>query len=152
YEPLAIRYLLVSVRYRKQLNFTLEGLKEAKAALDRIKDFIFRLNTSKLAAGSNLKIASDLETAREQFEAALDDDLNTSGALGARFVLFGECKGARAAGELRETNRTEIVGGLNVVDERLAIMPPMEQLVRADTEVEALVARHDEARRKRDFA
>src|SRR5213078_805644 len=45
YDPLTIRYLLVSVRYRKQLNFTFEGLKEARAALDRIKEFLFRLET-----------------------------------------------------------------------------------------------------------
>ena len=57
FEPLAIRYLLVSVRYRKQLNFTFDGLKDAKAALDRIKEFVFRLNTAKLKPGSNPTIA-----------------------------------------------------------------------------------------------
>src|SRR2546426_4614463 len=98
YEPLAIRYLLVSVRYRKQLNFTFDGLKEAKAALDRIKEFIFHLTTAKLQPGCNPTLAAAMTAARDQFEASLDDDLNTSGALGAFFVLIGECNVAMAAG------------------------------------------------------
>src|SRR5215470_3295520 len=87
YDPLTIRYLLVSVRYRKQLNFTFEGLKEARAALDRIKEFLFRLDTAKLAPGSDAQLAAALATARQEFEAALDDDLNTSGALAAIFIF-----------------------------------------------------------------
>src|SRR5215469_14521110 len=71
YDPLTIRYLLVSVRYRKQLNFTLDGLKEARAALDRIKEFLFRLDTAKLAPGSDAQLAAALATARQEFEAAL---------------------------------------------------------------------------------
>ena len=159
YDPLTIRYLLVSVRYRKQLNFTFDGLKEAKAALDRIKDFIFRLTTAKLQPGKDEKTAAATATAREAFEAALDDDLNTSGALGALFILIGECNVVMAAGGLREENRAEILDWLKVVDERLAIVPPMEHLVHAEgeaaadvQEIEELVRKRNEARRNRDFA
>ena len=152
YEPLAIRYLLVSVRYRKQLNFTFDGLKEAKAALDRIKEFIFRLTTAKLQPGSNPTVAAAITAARDQFEASLDDDLNTSGALGAFFVLIGECNVAMTAGNLQEDNRGEIVKWFDIVDERLAIIPPMEHLVQGDQVIEALVAQRNEARRNRDFA
>src|SRR5438876_1146001 len=56
YDSLTIRYLLVSVRYRKQLNFTFDGLRDAKASLDRIKDFVFRLESAKLRPGSNTKV------------------------------------------------------------------------------------------------
>jgi cysteinyl-tRNA synthetase len=152
YDPAAIRYLLVSVRYRKQLNFTLDGLREAKAALDRIKEFVFRLQSAKLKAGSNANIASAIAAARSEFEAALDDDLNTSGALGTLFVLISECNVALAAGELQEDDRQEIMKWLKVVDERLAIMPQVEQDLQGDGEIEALVAKLDEARRNRDFA
>jgi len=152
YEPLAIRYLLVSVRYRKQLNFTFDGLKEAKAALDRIKEFIFRLTMAKLRPGSNPTLAAAITAARDQFEGSLDDDLNTSGALGAFFVLIGECNIAMAAGNLQEDNRGEIVKWIEIVDERLAIIPPMEHLVQGDEVIEALVAQRNEARRNRDFA
>src|SRR5215469_5047436 len=91
YDALTIRYLLVSVRYRKQLNFSFDGLKEAKAALDRIKEFVFRLTTATLKVGRNDKVSAAIAKARADFEAALDDDLNTSGALAALFILITEC-------------------------------------------------------------
>jgi cysteinyl-tRNA synthetase len=152
YDPLEIRYLLVSVRYRKQLNFTLEGLRDAKNALDRIKEFLFRLASAKLKPGSSTKVASLITTAREQFEAALDDDLNTSAALAALSVLIKASNVALDAGELLEDDRGQIFNWLRVVDERLAIMPAMEQLVQSDEEIDALVAQINEARRNRDFA
>src|SRR5215475_71842 len=102
YDPLAIRYLLVSVRYRKQLNFTLDGLRDAKNALDRIKEFLFRLQTAKLTPGNDPKLSAALETASQEFEAALDDDLNTSGALAAIFIFIGDANIAMAEGRLHE--------------------------------------------------
>jgi cysteinyl-tRNA synthetase len=155
YDPLTIRYLLVSVRYRKQLNFTLEGLKEARAALDRIKEFLFRLETAKLAPGSDAQLAGALGTARQEFEASLDDDLNTSGALAAIFIFIGEANVAMAEGRLQEDNRTEIKAWFKVIDDRLAIIPPMETAVQDDkeaAEIDALVAERNEARRNRNFA
>ena len=152
YEPLAIRYLLASVRYRKQLNFTFEGLKVAKSTLDRIKEFVFRLNSSKLRPGNNSKITAALKEAMEKFEAEMDDDLNTSGALGAFHVLITQCNDALANNDLQEDNRTEILSWLRIVDERLAIIPPMEELVQGDHEIEALIAQRNQAKLKRDFA
>ena len=155
YDPLAIRYLLVSVRYRKQLNFTFDGLREATAALDRIKEFVFRLKGVRLKPGSNAKVAAAIAQAREQFEAALDDDLNTSAALAALFVLIGHGNVALSEGAVQEDDRAEILKWLQVVDERLAIIPPMEDLVQDQNEVaeiESLVERRNEARRNRDFA
>jgi cysteinyl-tRNA synthetase len=151
YNPLEIRYLLLSVRYRKQLNFTFEGLRDARNALDRIKDFLFRLASANLKPGRSTKVAALITTAREQFEAALDDDLNTSAALAALLVLIKDSNLALDAGELMEGDRGEIFEWLRVVDERLAIIPPMEQLVQGDEEIEARIARYSEARRNRDF-
>src|SRR5437867_2480019 len=155
YDALTIRYLLVSVRYRKQLNFTLEGLKEAQAALDRIKEFLFRLNTAKLRPGNNATVAGRLAASREQFEAALDDDLNTSGALAAIFVLISDANIALEEGRLGEENRAEIQEWFKVIDARLGIVPAMEPPVlsaREVEEIEAMVQRRNEAKRVRDFA
>ena len=155
YDPLTIRYLLVSVRYRKQLNFTLDGLKEARAALDRIKEFLFRLETARLSAGNDPKVAAALATARQEFEASLDDDLNTSGALAAIFIFIGEANIAMGEGRLHEDNRAEIKAWFKVIDDRLAIVPPMEHPVQDDkqaAEIEALVTERNEARKNRNFA
>ena len=154
YDPLTVRYLLVSVRYRKQLNFTFDGLKEARAALDRIKEFLFRLETAKLKPGNDPKATAALAEARNAFEASLDDDLNTSGALGAVFIFIGEANIALAEGRLGEENRSEIQAWFKGIDERLAIIPPMEHAVhndKEDAEIELLVAQRNEARRSRNF-
>jgi cysteinyl-tRNA synthetase len=155
YDPLSIRYLLVSVRYRKQLNFTMDGLKEARAALDRIKEFLFRLETAKLVPGNDPKLGAALATARQDFEASLDDDLNTSGALGAVFIFIGEANVAMAEGRLHEADRPEIKAWFKVIDDRLAIIPPMEHPVQDDKEaeeIEELVTQRNEARKSRNFA
>ena len=154
YDPLTIRYLLVSVRYRKQLNFTLEGLKDAQAALARIKEFLFRLNTAKLKPGSNPDVAAQLASARAKFEDSLDDDLNTSGALGAIFVFIKEANTALSEDRLQEDNRAEITEWFKVIDDRLAIIPRMEHplLDREAEEIEELVRQRNEARKSRNFA
>jgi len=100
-------------------------------------------------------VAARLAFAREQFEAALDDDLNTSGALGAIFVFIGESNVALAEGHLQQENRAEITDWFRVIDERLAIIPPMEHPVQDDKEgeeIEALVRQRNEARTNRNFA
>ena len=155
YDPLAIRYLLLSMSYRKQLNFTFERLREAQAALERIKEFLFRLRTAKVKPGRDPDVATRLAAARQEFEASLDDDLNTSGALGAIFQFIKEANEAMEAGRLGEENRSEITDWFKVIDDRLAIIPLMEHPVHDDREVEeieALIEQRNEARRNRNFA
>ena len=67
-------------------------------------------------------------------------------------MLIRQSNIALTAGEIQEDNRNAINDWLKVVDERLGIIPPMEQVVHGDEEIEALVARRSEAKRKRDFA
>jgi len=159
YDSLAIRYLLLSVQYRKQLNFTLDGLASAQRSLARIQECIFRMKSSTLPSGSDPQLSEALSHAKTQFEAGLDDDLNTAQALGAIFVLIRECNTAMTEGRLHEDNRKEVLDWFAVVDERLAIIPsgPLasEQSQSSDgnnAEIEALVAQRAEARRSRDFA
>jgi cysteinyl-tRNA synthetase len=151
YEPIAVRYLLVSVPYRKQMNFTFDGLLQAQRSLERIKEFVFRLKTAKIAAGSTPDLALAVSEALTQFDAGLDDDLNTAQALGALFEFIRKCNIALTGGTVREDDRSQILEFFKKVDERLGIMPAMEDLVQGDTEIESLVAQRNEARRNRDF-
>jgi cysteinyl-tRNA synthetase len=148
----AIRYLLLSTQYRKQLNFTMDGLVQAQRSLERIKDFIYRLKAASLAAGASPEMTDAVARAREKFEAGLDDDLNTAQALEAIFVLIRDCNIALSNGSILEQDRKSILDWLGVVDERLAIIPSTEHLDEADEEIEKLVAQRNEARRNRDFA
>ena len=86
-----IRYALMRVHYRTQLNFTWDGMKEARESLGRIDDWLERLRErvgGKIIDGG--KIDNQLG---HEFEDALDDDLNISAALGFLFET------------IRETNR-----------------------------------------------
>ncbi|NQT81429.1 cysteine--tRNA ligase, partial [bacterium] len=74
-----IRYLLMSCHYRQQLNFTFEGLESAKNGLQRIDDFLAKLDDADSSEGAG-DVAERIEMARQSFTSALDDDLNISGA------------------------------------------------------------------------
>jgi cysteinyl-tRNA synthetase len=150
--PLAVRYALLSVPYRKPLNFTLDGLHAAKQALDRIAEFLFRLTPAKLSPGSNPDVIKDLKEAVSHFEAGLDDDLNTAQALAAVFDFIRKTNTCLTEDRLLDRDRTEILAWFRIIDDRLAIVPAMEDLVQGDREIDALIEERNQARRSRDFA
>lgn len=153
--PQAIRYLLLSTHYRKQLNFTMDGLAQAQSALNRIAEFVFRLKQTDLQPGAS-GVTEATAKAAESFEAGLDDDLNTPRALGALFELIRESNAALDAGTLKAGDRERILEWLIVVDDRLGIVPKAAQSSSESdpdiAEIERLVAERQEARRNRDFA
>src|SRR5579872_6841032 len=86
YRASAVRYLLLSSHYRKQLNFTWASLTQAEESLRRLADFLARLDTI-TAAGAHPAIAARVAEGRAAFSEAMRDDLNTAAALGAIFEL-----------------------------------------------------------------
>ncbi len=89
-----LRYALISVNYRLPLNFTFEGLGAARSALGRIDEWVARLEKE---AGPEAGAAPGVQN---EFQAALDEDLNISGALGHLFVAIRESNLAMDKGEL----------------------------------------------------
>jgi cysteinyl-tRNA synthetase len=152
HDPLAIRFELLRVPYRKQLNFTMDGLSGAQRSLERVKDFLFRLKTARLEKSSNPEIAAAVQSARNQFEAALDDDLNTAQALAAMFELIRLGNVALAEGRIKEDDRKDLLGFFQTVDDRLAVVPSVDAAAQGDEQIEAKIAQRNEARRNRDFA
>jgi cysteinyl-tRNA synthetase len=93
YRPSAIRYLLLSAHYRTQLNFTLDGLKDADRAVARLYEFRRRLAETPSAEDPGTDAPDLVGLAnrwRDAFTAALDDDLNASDGLGATFTMVRE--------------------------------------------------------------
>src|SRR5262249_55939692 len=92
-DPRAIRYFLLTSHYRKQLNFTIEGVSQASQALQRLDDFSGRVEeASRQPSGAAVAqprgdLIAQVTRQRELFDEALDDDLNTAEALGALFDL-----------------------------------------------------------------
>src|SRR5690242_4104638 len=100
YKPSTIRYLLTSVPYRNQLNFTFDGLQGAVASVDRLRNFRQRL-AGKFADGSSLTITSLGEHTSKRLHDALNDDLNTALAQAAIFDMIRAVNTAMDAGEVR---------------------------------------------------
>ena len=102
-----IRYALIRVNYRTQLNFTWDGMKEARESLGRIDDWLQRLRE---VAGDKIDDRKIDNILGHEFEEALDDDLNISAALGFLFETIRETN--RAMDENKLDPKTA-VGWLN---------------------------------------
>ncbi len=150
YNPLTIRYLLLSVHYRKQLNFTLEGLEQATASLQRVNDFVIRLWEVPENVPANSDLTQRTRQAREEFEAALADDLNTSVALAAVFELVRETNPLLEHNHVSPQNRDEILEFLSAANQVFDVFPIEEQQLQ-DQEVARLIEERREARFRRDF-
>lgn len=162
-KPSTIRYLLLSVPYRRQLNFTEDGLKQAANSTERMRNFMTRLKTANFPAGSTPAIESRAAEAERDFDAGLADDLNTAVALAAVFDLIRDANSAMDRADFRQQDATRLVATmekfdqiLNLLvdddDEKLAKLGfgPAEPRMTAP-EVDALIEERNAARKRRDF-
>jgi cysteinyl-tRNA synthetase len=155
FRPSAVRYLLLSAHYRKQLNFTWDSLAAAEGALTRITDALARLDSVD-RAGSHPELTQRVDAARAAFGAALRDDLNTAAALGAIFVLVQAINSAIDAGQIGVDDVSRIKAAFAEFDRVLGVL----SLRRAEDErppvpiedIERLIDDRHAARRRRDFA
>ncbi|HYY58556.1 MAG TPA: DALR domain-containing protein, partial [Pyrinomonadaceae bacterium] len=151
FSPLAIRYFLLSVPYRKQLNFTLEALRASETIVERLQDFRARLREARVEPGLNEQLRETARRALAKFEAGLDDDLNTSVALAAIHELTPEVNTAIRDHALLEDNKRELLDLLERFNSVLNIFQD-EQPEMLDAEIQRLIDERQEARRRRDFA
>src|SRR5258708_2928264 len=121
FRPSAVRYLLLSAHYRKQLNFTWASLGQAEEALRRLTDFLSRLDGI-TGPGSHPEVASRVEAARTAFAAAMRDDLNTAAALGAVFELVRALNSAIDAGAILAGDVTAIRAAFDEFDSILGVL------------------------------
>jgi cysteinyl-tRNA synthetase len=151
----ALRFLLLSAHYRKQLTFSWEGLSQAEAALTRLSDFLARLDT---VTGSRPvePIQARLNDAAAAFRERIASDLNVPGATGVMFDLLRDMNaamdqglvGAEGAGRIRETfDGFDRVLGVVALRRAEEAAPPVPV-----DEIDRLIAERREARQSRDFA
>jgi len=151
--PEAVRYLLASVPYRKSLNFTFESLNSAKTAIDRLRNFAFRIDASKLPEGENERIEGHANRAINDFRGAMDDDLNTAEALGAVFEFVRDANTALDANEFGAGNLASAHALLGHFDAVFDVLKPAAaEGGITDEEVEARIAARVAAKKARDFA
>jgi cysteinyl-tRNA synthetase len=155
YDALTLRYALLSVPHRTKLNFTTQSLDDAKSAIARIESFLLRLDD---VARSGPRDAAHADEEGDaligkflgEFQEAMDDDLNTAGALGALFTLIRDANTAIDAGRISTGDAAGIQAALMKVDPVLDIFPKRE--AQLDGEIESLIAARNAARKARNFA
>jgi len=164
HKPSSVRFLLASVPYRRQLNFTPESLQGAASSVERLRTFAARIRSGKFPEGTSPEMASRAAKAQEDFDRGLADDLNTAQALAAIFDLVRDVNTAMDRGEFRQGDAAPILAALESFDAIFAVLqdddgeklralglapdsPPL-----SDAEIEALVAERQAARKRRDFA
>jgi cysteinyl-tRNA synthetase len=170
----SIRFLLTAVPYRKQLNFTWDGLKQAAHSVERLRTFAARMRMSKLPAGTNPAAQEAAAKARQEMRAGMEDDLNTARASAAIFDLVREANTLADRGELREGDKAPVLEALRQFDEIFAVLEDNDaEKIRAatewakqhgitveaaaaegisDEEVNRLIEERNAAKKARDFA
>jgi cysteinyl-tRNA synthetase len=152
YSPESIRYLLTSVPYRKQLNFTFEGLKAAATAIERLRNFELRLKTARFGEGVNAGMDERTRKAVAAFDAGLDDDLNTADALAAVFEYIRDTNTAMDTGEFKSGNTDGARAFLARFDAVFDVLRPAGSgSGLSDAEVEALVTERVAAKKSKNF-
>jgi cysteinyl-tRNA synthetase len=180
YKPSTIRYLLTSVPYRNQLNFTFDGLQGAAASVDRLRNFRQRL-AGKFPDGSSLTITSQGEHTSKRLHDALNDDLNTALAQAAIFDMIRTVNTAMDAGEVKAGDVAALLTPLDEFDQIFSVLqdddavqmtriyewakaegrekdisPALEEIVGSaalsDAQIDAKITEMTAARKARDFA
>ena len=164
YKPSTLRLCLASVPYRRQQNFTFNGLDQATSAVERLRNFAGRLKQGKFPAGKQDGMAARIAKAVEEFDAGLSDDLNTARALAALFDLVREANIAMDKGEFRQGDVAETLQFLAMFDKVFAVLEDNDaqklqalgfgsaQAALSDAAIEKLIADRTAAKKKRDFA
>jgi len=159
HEPAAIRHQLLSAQYRKELNFTMDGLQASSRAVQRLLDFEGRLEN--VQADDNAPptaIPELVETALDRFREGMDDDLNSAEGMAAVFVFLNEVNGEldRAGGRVMPRDRDAALDALNSMDQVLGLLELARdaRVVDETTEdwIQEQVRLREEARKDRDFA
>ncbi len=148
----AIRYLLFSTPHRKQLNFTLDGLKGAATAIERLRSFKRRIAGGGFPAAGSPEMSARAAAARERFFEALDDDLNTAQALGAVFEYIREANSAVDGGTFGQENVAQAGSLLALFDSIFDVLEPTQDGKLSAAAIEARIAERGRARAARDFA
>jgi cysteinyl-tRNA synthetase len=180
YKPSSIRYLLASVPYRNQLNFTFDGLKQAAVSVERLRNFQSRLKSSSFSDGANPQMQSLATDTVAKMKSALEDDLNTAQAQAAIFEMVRQANTALDAGSVNKDDVQPLLAALKKFDEIFAVLedddgPKMKRVLdwattegrekeitdalrgavdsgqQSDADIEAKIAEMKTARAARDF-
>jgi len=167
YDPLTVRFFLLSAHYKAPLNFSLENIDHAKHTLSRMNDFILRVSE---AAGTGIEVRSErdgkasgrkqvgerhrvrtlIERARTGFESGMDDDLNISKALASLSLFTRDMNTMLEKGDLDGPGALAVLDFMKEIDSVLGVFTFERQML--PEEIETLIQERTEARKKKNFS
>ena len=156
-DPRAIRWLLLGTHYRRNLNFSFDGISQAAREVARLDDFRMRLDEAGAAAAASPEgphrvgtLAGQVRAAEEEFRAALADDLNISGAVGAVFRMVRE---TNAALDRKEAAAGEVAAARAALERFDAVLGVLDRTPAVlDEEIDAMIQKRQDARKAKDYA
>jgi len=180
YKPSSIRYLLASVPYRHQLNFTFDGLQQAASSVERLRNFTARICAGHFPDGSTEAMAELAKQTQDRIRAGFEDDLNTAQAQAAIFDLIRSANVAVDANQIKKDDVPPLLAALKQFDAIFSVLkdddgPKMRQVVEwaksegreadisselneaveahqlSDADIETKIADMEAARKSRDF-
>ena len=163
HKPSTVRYLLLSVPYRRQLNFTRDSLKQAESSVERLRNLMARLKNEQFPAGSSPEMQKRSEKAENDFDRGLADDLNTAVALAAVFDLVRDVNTAMDRGMFHQQDAMRLLAAMARFDGVLGVLADDDSdtlkkfgaiVVRTDMtpeQVEMLIEERNVAKKRRDF-
>jgi len=150
YDPIAIRYLLMTTHYRQQFNFTFESLEASKVAIERLRNFVRRLheveggiNTGKVAI-----LSAKLEAC---FGGSMDDDLNIGVALSSLFDFVREINGLLDANLVSRQEAADVGGLMMRIDSVLGVIGRVEMEEALPGDIDTLVQKRENARKNKSW-
>lgn len=150
FDPLAIRYLLLSTHYRQQFNFTFEGLDSAKAGIERLRNFMRRLQDAN-GAGGEEKISALKVNVIASFGGSMDDDLNVSVALASLFDFVREVNNLLDSNAVSKKDAAEIVGLMKKFDSVLGVIGEVKAEEALPKDIDDLVQKREAARKAKNW-
>ena len=153
HSPRSIRYLLITSHYRKQMNFTFEGITQADQALERIDNLIVRLKDIRKTAPPGADAGSLADQFIDRFTAALDEDLNISGGMGALFDFIHAANALIDREAISIDDAQLILDVLKKIDSVLGVIFFTESGTRVDeARIQGLLDERTRAKKERNFA
>ena len=155
YEP--IRLLMISCQYRSPINYSYDAIEQCKASLERLYtcrdnlDFALK-NAKEDADEADKDVIALIDSRRAAFEAEMEDDLNTAGALGALFELTRDLNTNVNEGVHSKALVQYAIDTFDALTDVLGLLYCRAKEDNLDAEIEALVAARTEARKNRNWA
>ncbi len=154
YEPGVVRFFLLNTHYRKPIDYSERALDEAKQSLARLRSVAERLGTAKTADSPNPELWERVKRARGEFEASMDEDFNTRGAISAAFEVSRELNKALDEGNVCVMAKKESMELFAEFEKLFGVLTLGKGTTAEDPqapEIQRMVDEREAARKRRDF-